>query len=207
MTLEFFLLNMGYARPLSNNLFWFVVYTGEGPPGICPHGYPVCHHLHELLSPDGCARCQATPERPLAMDCLVLMGCAGTTHITDDAASSAGPHLELFAQINRTLSTLLRRFYCANPANRSLRPKSDAQSLPSLADHLGQATGRKGARQPGTLHPITNYTLQSTAAKRMKVPGSKDLGRLVRALRERLDLTQERFAAKLGVTFAIISAS
>ncbi len=39
----------------------------------------------------------------------------------------------------------------------------------------------------------------------MKVSNSKDLGRLVRALRERLDLTQERFAAKLGVTFTSVN--
>ena len=39
----------------------------------------------------------------------------------------------------------------------------------------------------------------------MKVANSKDLGRLVRSLRERLELTQERFAAKLGVTFASVN--
>ena len=33
----------------------------------------------------------------------------------------------------------------------------------------------------------------------------KDLGLLVRSLRERMDLTQERFAAKLGVTFASVN--
>ena len=32
-----------------------------------------------------------------------------------------------------------------------------------------------------------------------------DLGRLVRALRERLGLTQEKFAARLGVTFPTIN--
>ena len=35
--------------------------------------------------------------------------------------------------------------------------------------------------------------------------GKKDLGLLVRSLRERMDLTQERFAAKLGVTFASVN--
>ena len=39
----------------------------------------------------------------------------------------------------------------------------------------------------------------------MKVSNSKDLGRLVRSLRGRLNLTQERFAAKLGVTFASVN--
>ncbi len=39
----------------------------------------------------------------------------------------------------------------------------------------------------------------------MKGSNSKDLGRLVRALRERLELTQERFAAKLGVTFTSVN--
>ena len=39
----------------------------------------------------------------------------------------------------------------------------------------------------------------------MKVASNKDFGRLVRLLRERLDLTQERFAAKLGVTFASVN--
>ncbi len=34
---------------------------------------------------------------------------------------------------------------------------------------------------------------------------NKDLGLLVRSLRERMDLTQERFAAKLGVTFASVN--
>ncbi len=33
----------------------------------------------------------------------------------------------------------------------------------------------------------------------------KDLRRLVRSLRERLGLTQERFAVKLGVTFASVN--
>ncbi len=34
---------------------------------------------------------------------------------------------------------------------------------------------------------------------------NKDLGLLVRSLRDRMDLTQERFAAKLGVTFASVN--
>ena len=33
----------------------------------------------------------------------------------------------------------------------------------------------------------------------------KDLGRLVRSLRERLDLTQERLASRLGVTFTSVN--
>ena len=39
----------------------------------------------------------------------------------------------------------------------------------------------------------------------MKVANDKDIGRLVRALRERLELSQERFAAKLGVTFSSVN--
>lgn len=35
--------------------------------------------------------------------------------------------------------------------------------------------------------------------------GSRDITRLVRTLRERTGLTQEKFAAKLGVTFPTIS--
>lgn len=33
----------------------------------------------------------------------------------------------------------------------------------------------------------------------------KDIGRLVRSLRERLELSQERFAARLGVTFSSVN--
>lgn len=39
----------------------------------------------------------------------------------------------------------------------------------------------------------------------MKVANDKDLGRLVRSLRERLELSQERFAARLGVTFSSVN--
>ncbi len=39
----------------------------------------------------------------------------------------------------------------------------------------------------------------------MKVADPKDLGRLVRLLRERLELSQERFAARLGVTFSSVN--
>lgn len=34
---------------------------------------------------------------------------------------------------------------------------------------------------------------------------AKDLGQLVRSLRERLELSQERFAARLGVTFSSVN--
>jgi transcriptional regulator with XRE-family HTH domain len=37
------------------------------------------------------------------------------------------------------------------------------------------------------------------------LPQKKDWGRLVRSLRKRLDLTQERFAGRLGVTFASVN--
>lgn len=33
----------------------------------------------------------------------------------------------------------------------------------------------------------------------------KDIGRLVRSIRERLELSQERLAAKLGVTFSSVN--
>lgn len=39
----------------------------------------------------------------------------------------------------------------------------------------------------------------------MKVANEKDLGRLVRSLRERLELSQERLAAQLGVTFSSVN--
>ncbi|MEZ6099970.1 MAG: helix-turn-helix transcriptional regulator [Pirellulaceae bacterium] len=39
----------------------------------------------------------------------------------------------------------------------------------------------------------------------MSVAKELDIGRLVRTLRERLNLTQERFAGKLGVTFATVN--
>jgi len=39
----------------------------------------------------------------------------------------------------------------------------------------------------------------------MKVSNEKDLGQLVRSLRERLELSQERFAARLGVTFSSVN--
>lgn len=39
----------------------------------------------------------------------------------------------------------------------------------------------------------------------MKVANDKDLGRLVRSLRERLELSQERLAARLGVTFTSVN--
>ena len=39
----------------------------------------------------------------------------------------------------------------------------------------------------------------------MKVASHKDFGRLVRSLRDRLNLSQERFAAKLGVTFSSVN--
>jgi len=39
----------------------------------------------------------------------------------------------------------------------------------------------------------------------MKVTNEKDIGRLVRSLRERLELSQERFAARLGVTFSSVN--
>jgi transcriptional regulator with XRE-family HTH domain len=39
----------------------------------------------------------------------------------------------------------------------------------------------------------------------MKVANDKDLGRLVRSLRERLQLSQERLAARLGVTFTSVN--
>ena len=41
--------------------------------------------------------------------------------------------------------------------------------------------------------------------ERMKVANEKDLGRLVRSLRERLELSQERLAAQLGVTFSSVN--
>ena len=41
--------------------------------------------------------------------------------------------------------------------------------------------------------------------ERMKVTNEKDIGRLVRSLRERLELSQERFAARLGVTFSSVN--
>ena len=43
------------------------------------------------------------------------------------------------------------------------------------------------------------------SARRIAVTAEPDLGRLVRALRERLGLTQEKFAARLGVTFPTIN--
>ena len=39
----------------------------------------------------------------------------------------------------------------------------------------------------------------------MKALNDKDIGRLVRSLRERLELSQERFAARLGVTFSSVN--
>ena len=39
----------------------------------------------------------------------------------------------------------------------------------------------------------------------MKASTNKDLGLLVRTVRQRLDLSQERFAAKLGVTFSSVN--
>ncbi len=39
----------------------------------------------------------------------------------------------------------------------------------------------------------------------MKVANDKDLGRLVRSLRERLEISQERLAARLGVTFTSVN--
>ena len=39
----------------------------------------------------------------------------------------------------------------------------------------------------------------------MKVASDKDLGRLVRSLRERLQLSQERLAGRLGVTFTSVN--
>lgn len=39
----------------------------------------------------------------------------------------------------------------------------------------------------------------------MKVADANELGRLIRSIRERLELTQERFAAKLGVTFSSVN--
>jgi DNA-binding transcriptional regulator YiaG len=39
----------------------------------------------------------------------------------------------------------------------------------------------------------------------MKVVNDKDIGRLVRSLRERLELSQERLAARLGVTFSSVN--
>ena len=39
----------------------------------------------------------------------------------------------------------------------------------------------------------------------MAVAKKQDVGQLVRTLRERLALTQERFAGKLGVTFATVN--
>ncbi len=39
----------------------------------------------------------------------------------------------------------------------------------------------------------------------MKVVRDKDIGRLVRSLRERLELSQERLAARLGVTFSSVN--
>lgn len=39
----------------------------------------------------------------------------------------------------------------------------------------------------------------------MTVAKEQDVSRLVRTLRERLSLTQERFAGKLGVTFATVN--
>ena len=41
--------------------------------------------------------------------------------------------------------------------------------------------------------------------ERMKVVNDKDIGRLVRSLRERLELSQERLAARLGVTFSSVN--
>ena len=38
--------------------------------------------------------------------------------------------------------------------------------------------------------------------ERMKAVNDKDIGRLVRSLRERLELSQEQRAASLGVTFS-----
>ena len=43
------------------------------------------------------------------------------------------------------------------------------------------------------------------AVEQMKVSNDKDLGRLVRSLRERLQLSQERLAARLGVTFTTVN--
>lgn len=48
-------------------------------------------------------------------------------------------------------------------------------------------------------------TYPSAAVERMAVINDKDIGRLVRALRERLELSQERFAARLGVTFSSVN--
>ncbi len=42
-------------------------------------------------------------------------------------------------------------------------------------------------------------------AEHMKALNDKDIGRLVRSLRERLELSQERFAARLGVTFSSVN--
>lgn len=39
----------------------------------------------------------------------------------------------------------------------------------------------------------------------MPLSNNKELGRLVRSVRERFQLTQERFAAKLGVTFSSVN--
>jgi len=41
--------------------------------------------------------------------------------------------------------------------------------------------------------------------EKMKVVNDKDIGRLVRSLRERLELSQERLAARLGVTFSSVN--
>lgn len=39
----------------------------------------------------------------------------------------------------------------------------------------------------------------------MKVVNDKDLGCLIRSLRDRLELSQERLAARLGVTFTTVN--
>lgn len=44
-----------------------------------------------------------------------------------------------------------------------------------------------------------------SSVNRMKASTNKDLGLLVRTVRQRLDLSQERFAAKLGVTFSSVN--
>jgi putative transcriptional regulator len=44
-----------------------------------------------------------------------------------------------------------------------------------------------------------------SSVNRMKASTSKDLGVLVRTVRQRLELSQERFAAKLGVTFSSVN--
>jgi putative transcriptional regulator len=49
------------------------------------------------------------------------------------------------------------------------------------------------------------FLAQGRYKRRMKLDAHPDIPRLVRELRERTGLTQEKFAAKLGVTFPTIN--